>query len=314
MIAEYAPVKHRNIAISMMQIAYPIGAVVSGFVVAWALPIWGWRAIFLIGGLTTLVLIPLVIVALPESVHFLVDRRPPDALGRLNRILARMRQPRLAELPPLPRGTPERTGMQDLLSSEYRRTSLLLLSAFFMCMLTLYFVLSWTPKVITDSGMDPRLGVYGGTVVNAGGIIGTLLMGYLSGFYGLRRVVVSIYLLQALLMMTFAYVIGSAAFLVLLVTALLGACAHGGMIGLYASSAWLYPTRLRSTGLGWAIGLGRTGAILGPYIAGLLMSLGWSREAYFMVMATPLLFAALAIAMIRSPLLGAQRRSKQPAT
>ncbi len=308
LVAEYAPLKHRNMAISTLMISYPIGAILAGVIVAWVMPVWGWRAVFLAGGLATLVIIPLLFVLLPESVHFLVDRRPPDALPRVNRILARMRRDPIEALPPREVDDDAPPSAVELLAPEYRRRTLLLLTAFFMCTLVVYFVLSWTPKIIIDAGMGSAQGIYGGTILNAGGIAATLLMGYLFGLYGLRRVLVTIYLLQAALMIVFAYVVGGPVYLVLLIAGLLGGCTHAGIVGLYTCSAWLFPTRLRSTGLGWAIGLGRSGAVIGPYLAGLLMSFGWSREAYFIVMGTPILLAALAVWLIPFPKVGSLER------
>ena len=308
LVAEYAPLKHRNMAISTLMISYPIGAILAGVIVAWVMPVLGWRAVFLAGGLATLVLIPLLFVLLPESAHFLLDRRPPDALSRVNRILARMRRDPIEALPPREVDDDAPPSAVELLAPEYRRRTVLLLTAFFMCTLVVYFVLSWTPKIIIDSGMSTELGIYGGTILNVGGIAATLLMGYLFGLYGLRRVLVTIYLLQAALMIVFAYVVGGPAYLVLMIAGLLGGCTHAGIVGLYTCSAWLFPTRLRSTGLGWAIGLGRSGAVIGPYLAGLLMSFGWSREAYFIVMGTPILLAALAVWMIPFPKVGSLER------
>ena len=304
LVAEYAPLKHRNMAISTLMIAYPIGAILAGVIVAWIMPVWGWRAVFLAGGLATLVIMPLLFLLLPESVHFLIDRRPRDALSRVNRILARMHLDPIEAMPPREVADDAPPSASELLAPEYRWRFLLLLTAFFMCTLVVYFVLSWTPKIIIDAGMGSELGIYGGTILNAGGIAATLLMGYLFGLYGLRRVLVTIYLLQAGLMIVFAYVVGGPVYLVLLITGLLGGCTHAGIVGLYTCSAWLFPTRLRSTGLGWAIGLGRSGAVIGPYLAGLLMSFGWSREAYFIVMGTPILLAAVAVWMIPFPKVG----------
>ena len=308
LVAEYAPLKHRNMAISTLMICYPLGAILAGVIVAWIMPVWGWRAVFLAGGLATLVIMPLLFFLLPESVHFLIDRRPCDALSRVNRILARMHRPPIAAMPPREVDDETPPSAVELLAPAYRRCTVLLMTAFFMCTLVVYFVLSWTPKIIIDAGMSSKLGIYGGTILNVGGIAGTLLMGYLFGLYGLRRVLVSIYLLQAALMIVFAYVVGGPVYLVLLIAGLLGGCTHAGIVGLYTCSAWLFPTRLRSTGLGWAIGLGRSGAVIGPYLAGLLMSFGWSREAYFIVMGTPILLAALAVWMIPFPKVGSLER------
>jgi MFS family permease len=199
------------------------------------------------------------------------------------------------------------SGLWRILSPEYWRRTVLLVTAFFMTMLVFYFILSWTPAILQAAGLEAKYSVLGGTLLNVGGILGILTMGYLSAEYGLRRVLLSIFLLEAIFMALFAVTAGSEPIIAMAVVFFLGGCAHGGIVGLYATAAWIFPTALRATGLGWALGLGRSGAIVGPYLAGFLMALGWSRETYFFVLGLPLILAALALAVIQGDGLSAKQ-------
>jgi MFS family permease len=119
-----------------------------------------------------------------------------------------------------------------------------------------------------------------------------LLLGYMSERFGLYRLIIAFFLLAAVSMVAFALIEASPVVLLVLAFAL-GFFTVGGMIGLYSASAAIYSTMLRSTGLGWGIGIGRLGAILGPNIAGALIGIGWEQADYFLLLALPLLVAAI---------------------
>jgi MFS family permease len=119
-----------------------------------------------------------------------------------------------------------------------------------------------------------------------------LLLGYFSERFGLHRLIISFFLMAAISMVVFA-LMDAAAMVLLLLAFALGFFTIGGMIGLYSLAADLYPTTLRNTGLGWGIGIGRLGAILGPNVAGVLMGIGWQQSDYFLLLALPLVFAMM---------------------
>lgn len=291
MVAEYAPGRSRNFAISFLQSGYALGGLAGGVLAAALIPAFGWQAVFITGGLATLVMIAFVLTLMPESLHFLVERRPRGALTQVNRILARLGRSPLAELPLLAEKSPP-PGIREIFAPALKRTTLLLWLSFFMSMLTLYFLLLWTPQIIVNAGLPTNQGIIVGAVLNVGGLVGMLLLGYLSERLGLYRLIMFFFLLAAASMVAFALIEASP--VVLLVLAfLLGFFTVGGMIGLYSASAQIYPTTLRSTGLGWGIGIGRLGAILGPNLAGALMGIGWEQVDYFLLLAVPLLIAVV---------------------
>ena len=124
------------------------------------------------------------------------------------------------------------------------------------------------------------------------------MSGYLSQIFGLKRTISSFLLLTALVMMLFGFAQGSATILPLF--GLIGFLIQGGFVGLYAVAARLYPTEIRTTGVGWAIGAGRTGAIAGPFVGGLLIAYGLSIGTNFRWFAIPLILAGIFTLLIKS--------------
>lgn len=291
MVAEYSSDRRRSFAVSFLQSGYPIGALAGGLIAALLIPAFGWQMVFIIGGASTLVMVVVVLLFLPESLHYLLEQRPKNALSQVNRILSRLGHRSISDLPQMLENSPP-ASIKEIFSPALKTNTLLLWLSFFMSMLTLYFLLLWTPQIIVNAGLPKEQGILVGAMLNGGGLIGMLLLGYFAERFGLHRLIIGFFLMAALTMVAFALVDASATVLLLLAFAL-GFFAVGGMIGLYSVAADLYPTSLRNTGLGWGIGIGRLGAILGPYVAGVLMSIGWEQADYFLVLALPLVFAIL---------------------
>ena len=292
MVAEYSSDRRRNFAISFLQSGYPIGALAGGLIAAPLIPAFGWQVVFILGGLSTLVMVAVVLLFMPESLHFLMAQRPANALQQVNRVLSRLGHSMITELPTLTGKAPPPASIGQILSPSLKTNTLLLWLSFFMSMLTLYFLLLWTPQIIVNAGLPKDQGILVGASLNAGGLLGMLLLGYFSERFGLYRLIIGFFLLAALSMVAFALIDASATVLLVLAF-VLGFFTIGGMIGLYSAAAGLYPTTLRNTGLGWGIGIGRLGAILGPNVAGVLIGIGWEQADYFLLLALPLVFAML---------------------
>ena len=168
-----------------------------------------------------------------------------------------------------------------------------------MSFATLYFLTMWIPKLATNAGLALNLAIYAGTVFNLGAFFGIVTQGYLSGRLGLQRVICGFLIATALLMAGFSFVSGSGWVLVLF--GLIGFGVQGGFVGMYSLAAKLYPTHVRATGVGWAVGAGRIGAVVGPLVGGMLISSGWSMSANFNAFAIPALLAGLITVLIRVP-------------
>lgn len=296
--AEYAPDRKRNLVVGFVMAGYTIGAFGTGLIAAEVIPLFGWRTMFVIAGAASLVTLPLLLWLLPESLDFLARVRPANALGKINRILARMDMSPLSELPALEDSVETAANVPALLHRERRLSTVMLWSAFFMSFATLYFLLSWIPKLAAATGIALDLAIYAGAVFNLGAFFGICLQGWLSLTFGLQRTIAVFMFAAAALMLLFGFV--TAPWLVLLMFGLIGFTVQGGFVGLYAVAARLYPTELRNTGIGWAIGLGRFGAVAGPIAGGFLIAAGLGLVGNFVVFALPMCLAGLLTLLIRA--------------
>jgi len=291
--SEYSSGRWRSATVSLQVTGYPLGATVGGIIGAWLLGAFGWRSMFLFGGVCSAVMIPVVLWRLPESLDYLLARRPPDALKKLNLLLMKMERAPLTELPH-EEATKVEGGLGSLFKDHLGGATLRIWGAFFLQMLSFYFVLSWTPRLLVQAGMSAQQGVTGGVLLNLGGIIGGSIFAWLSVKRGLKPLSIACFLLTALTMAAYANLATS--FLPAVITAsLIGAVIFSAMASLYAMAPLLYPAEIRSTGMGWSIGIGRLGAILAPITAGMLIDSGWESLHLYYVFAVPVLIAALAV-------------------
>ena len=297
MAAEFAPNRQRNLILGTVLAGYPIGATLFGLVAAEIIPQFGWRSIFVAAGITTLITFPIVWFLLPESLTFLLRTKPVDGLAKVNSILKRMGHSEVTELPQA-EGQIQARGVSSLFGEDLTRSTTLLWSAFFMCFAALYFLTSWIPKLASEAGLALELAIYAGAIFNFGAVIGIATSGYLSQLLGLRRTIAMFLMLAAAVMAAFGF--ASESVLILILFAFIGFFVQGGFVGLYAVAARLYVTEVRTTGIGWAIGAGRTGAIVGPYIGGLLIAAGLGIAANFRWFALTLILAGVFTLMIRS--------------
>jgi MFS transporter, AAHS family, 4-hydroxybenzoate transporter len=207
-----------------------------------------------------------------------------------------MNEPLLTALPELPKEEKVNTSILTLLSSDLKKPTILLAIAIFMAFATLYFLTNWIPKLASSAGLSLSLAIYAGTVFNLGSIAGIVTQGYLSSKFGLQRTICGFLVIAAVLMMIFGWFTGSD--LLLLIFGLIGFTMQGGFVGLYGLAARLYPTAIRATGVGLALGLGRAGAILGPLVGGQLIGAGFSMSANFMIFALPLVISGVTTLLI----------------
>ena len=290
--AEYSPDKYRAFSVAAVTSGYPLGAMMTSVVAGFIVPEYGWRSMFWFGGVLTLGMIVVAWAFIPESLKYLFDRRPAHVLDRVNAILKNLKKDTLTEMPEVVTSKHEQKAgffrnILRLLAKEQRRTTLILWTAFFLCFSTLYFLMSWIPKLVEDSGFDATIGRDAFFLFNLGGVIGIFLMGWASTKFKLTDLICWMLLAAAVLMVIFATVPDQLN-LLLLLTLLIGVLAQGGFVGLYGAAAIAYPTNIRGTGIGWSIGLGRSGAVLGPAVAGYLIAAGLDMSANYYIFAIPL--------------------------
>lgn len=296
--SEYAPVKTKDFWVSFVMSGYPIGAVLSGLAAAQIIPAYGWRAMFQVAGVATLITLPLIYFYLAESLDFLLKKQPQGALEKANIILTKMNRAILEALPPLSMERLEKASVASLLTPERRTPTLQLWTALFMAFASLYFLTTWIPKLASSAGLSMELAIYAGTVFNLGAWLGIMTQGYLSSRFGLRRTIFGFLLVTAVLMILFGFFKGSS--LILVLFGLIGFGVQGGFVGMYAVAARMYPTEIRSTGVGLAMSSGRLGGIAGPLLGGFLIGAGMSMATSFIIFAIPTLIAGIATLMLKS--------------
>ena len=298
LVVEYSSAKRRTLSVSILYLGYPLGATLGGLIAQYNIERMGWRVFFLYGGALTGALLPVVLWKLPESLDYLLSRQPRNALAEANRLIGKLRCAPLDALPPKPPAS-GRQPVSLLFSAEYRRQTALLWVSFFASLLVIYFLIGWTPQILVDAGLPLDRSILGGILLNAGGGAGMLVLGVLAARHSLHRLIAIYFSLGAVFMAIFAL---SSVSLTLLtaVTAAIGFFTYGSLIGLYALAAQQYPPSARSTGVGWAIGVGRIGSIAGPYAAGLMIGWGWERSTYYLVLAAPLAVGAAAVLLTRA--------------
>lgn len=301
--SEYASTRWRGLAIGLYTAGYGIGATLGGVAARGMLADLGWRSVFVAGGVATGIALILLVVLLPESVDFLVQRRPRQAVERINRILGRLGQPAITSdaLEAAPRPTTRhRSGNPGvLLSADLRRSTLLIWVAFLATMFGFYFVNSWTPQLLVTSGMSEADAVTAGMMLALGGTAGSVLYGLVASRLDSRLVLIGFTVLSALTMVVF---ITSTALLTiaLIIGVLVGALINGCIAGLYTITPAVYGTEIRSTGMGWAIGIGRIGAILSPMLAGRLLDASWTPVNLYVGAAVVVAISAVALLFLRT--------------
>jgi benzoate transport len=294
LVAEYAGKKYRGIAIAIFQLGFATGAFLSGFIAAYLLDIANWRYIFGFGAMTSFLFIP-IILSLPESNSFLAKSNKPNALILINKGRQKFGLRLLKDLPINEEGksvSKKKNNSLALLSTEYWLKTVLICSCFFMLLTLLYFMLTWTPKILVDMGFSEADGNRGGRLINLTGMLGVLVIGLFS-LRVLPSMIVGLYLAMLSLVLLFFGVLSPLVGGVFVLIGVAGFMLHGSMIGLYSTVPALYPVELRATGTGWAIGLSRLGAVLGPALAGILLDRGWLIMDLFKVYSILAAFAAI---------------------
>jgi benzoate transport len=295
MAAEFANARRRDFAVSMMAIGYPAGGVLGGWASAELLRSHGWESIFVLGGLATLALIPVVLLLLPESVNWLAASGRADALVRVNAVLRRLGH---SEARSLGEAEGPKPGLRACLQTPLLGKTLALTAMYALHMMTYYYALGWVPSLVTSQGFDQASAAMVAVVMNLGGIAGGIVVGLLAPRLGIRRILAMGLVGSAGAVILFGAVPGSLA-LLRCAGIVLGFFGNGAIIGLYALVVRVYPATLRAGGTGLVIGFGRIGAALGPLIAGQALAFGANRLTTSTIMAAGSLLAVLALLALR---------------
>ncbi|MFC4002491.1 MFS transporter [Prauserella oleivorans] len=312
--SEFSNTKNRGLAIGIYTAGYGIGATLASLVARSTVG-GDWRTVFYVGGFGTLLALIVIAVLLPESVAFLEQRRPQDALERINRTLARMRMDSISEAD-LDQGAAAGKNARQSGSRWLKQLltpTILLWIVFITIMFGFYFVNSWTPTLLTEEGLSESAAVTAGMAISIGGTVGSVLYGLAARLRPPRVVLIGFSLLSAGMMIVFI-LSTSILWLGFGIGVLVGALINGCIAGAYTVGPLLYPSTVRSVGMGWALGMGRIGAILSPTIAGVLKDAGASATQLYVGAAAVVALCALALVAVRKHEPDYTPATKEPAT
>jgi AAHS family 4-hydroxybenzoate transporter-like MFS transporter len=296
--SEYVPKARRPSVVSLLWAGFPLGGVVGGLLGSWIIPAYGWQSIFLVGGVLPILLSMILAMALPESVSFLVaagtsEDRISGALRRVFpdvSIAGETRYELASEIAP-------RTTVLELFRSGRTVGTLLLWASFFFAFMILVTNSSWSPILLRRVGIAPEQTALALALFNFGSLFGSAAAGMLLSRFGVLRVLSPTLMLGA---MAYATVGWSAPSLDAVMVAeglfgLLLGCASSGLIAL---AAIYYPVVIRSTGVGWATGIGRLGSVAGPLAVGQMVSAQWGVPTIFLAAGGSVLIGAAASALM----------------
>jgi AAHS family 4-hydroxybenzoate transporter-like MFS transporter len=293
--AEYAPKRVRTTMTAIMYLGFPIGVGSGGFIAAEIIPVYGWQAMFVIGGAVPLILLPLAAIALPESIRFLVVRG--DRPGEVARLLNKMTGGNAYTASDSYTVAEERTRgfpVKQLFAEGRGVDTALLWIAFFCNLLIIYSLNAWLPTVLKETGVPLGTTFRLTGSLSWGGVVSILLLGPVVDRLGATGVVTCLFVGAAIAVVGIGWAGGSVPLLAITIVAA-GGCITAGQSFCNILAAALYPTTMRSTGIAWALGVGRAGTMLGPIVGSLMLAAKMAPAAILYSTAIPAAVAAVAI-------------------
>ncbi len=292
MTSEFAPRRVRSMMIATAFGGFPLGAVLGGFLSIRLIGDFGWEAVFIAGGAAPLLLVPILLWLLPESPRFLL--RSDTEEHALRRVMDAIRPGGVAPGTRFVADEPvvSHSGFAALFRDGRALSTSLLWAVFFMSLLIIYFLMSWLPLIVKERGLPIDMAITAAIALNLGGAFGGVVLGRMIDQFAPYAVLAVAYVVGAAAIVALG-ASGAVATLILPIAFVAGFCTIGTQTGLSAFTTNLYPTDLRSTGIGTALAVGRIGSIVGPTAGGALMAAGRPVGEVFMVVAVPPIFAAL---------------------
>ena len=291
---EYSSKRLKSFSVGLLSAGYGLGATLGGLLAVYLIGSFGWRYVFLFGGIATFVGLLLSIRYLPESIDYLLYKQPKQALEKLNMIAKKMGHQIMENLPAQALKPTGKSTIKKIFNEKYLMQTLILWFSMFFILFGFYFVMGWTPKIIASSGLGNESGVTIGMMISAGGMIGALALGVLSTKF--RVFHVQVFFLCATALSVFIFVNSTATPNLLILSAIiLGLFINGCLAGIYSISTGIYEADVRSTGVGFATGIGRFGGISSPIIAGYFLDQGMAPLSLYGLFSVIFIIAAIGI-------------------
>ena len=313
--SEYAPKRRRATVVTFVGSGISLGAIGAGIAAANVIAPYGWRAVFIIGGVLPLLLAAVLWRGLPESLRFaaLVPGREAEARRLLRALAPDAAQDKHTRIVS---GDADgaKTTVADLFREQRGMATVLLWVAFFMSLLNVYFAINWLPTSLTSTGFDVTQAAVMTTFYHVGGVGGTYALGLLMDRLGAHRMQIFAMLVAAVGLYVFATVTGMSQWATTTVLVFMGFGIVGGQVGVNALASMTYPVAMRSTGLGWALGVGRVGSILGPSIGGYMLASAHDPRGVYLVCIVPTLVGIGAVALLKRRTAEAAARERAAAS
>jgi AAHS family 4-hydroxybenzoate transporter-like MFS transporter len=302
--SEYAPKRHRASLVMFVSSGISLGAIGVGFAAARLISSHGWHSVFVAGGVLPLVLAAALYGWLPESLRFLAALPHARARAEASRLLLEIK-PDLAPLgTDLRVQSGDREGgkatVADLFAEHRGAATVLIWIAFFMSLLNVYLAINWLPTSLNASGFSLPQAAVITSMYHVGGVLGTYACGLLMDRLGARPILIFAFLLAVAGFYTFATAPAMPQWSTTLLLMATGFGVIGGQVGITTLASMIYPVPIRSTGLGWALGIGRVGSIVGPTVGGLMIATALDAKHVYLVCVVPALIGAACIALLRS--------------
>ncbi len=298
--SEYAPKPRRATVVTFVGSGISLGAIGSGIAAAQLIAPYGWRAVFIVGGVLPLLLAAALWLGLPESLRFAALL--PGHQAEARRLLAKLtRGTPLGEDVRVVSGDTQggRATLADLFKEQRVATTVLLWIAFFMSLLNVYLAINWLPTSLTSSGFTVTEAAVMTTFYHVGGVVGTYVLGLAMDKLGAHRMQIFAMLVSVAGLYVFATLAGMTQWETTAVLMLAGFGVVGGQVGVNALASMTYPVAMRSTGLGWALGVGRVGSIVGPTIGGLMLASAHDPRSVYLVCIAPSVVGIAAVALLK---------------
>jgi MFS transporter, AAHS family, vanillate permease len=296
-VAEFSNTRRRDLNVAIMSIGYPVGAALGGFITSTGLSLAEWRSVFLFGATVTTVMMPIVYFLMPESVHWLARKQPDGALQRINQTLSRLGHQTVTALPAVS-AEARKLSTNEIFRPGLLATTVLVTLAYFFHITTFYYIVKWVPKIIVDMGFAPSSAGYVLSWLNVGGATGGTVLGLLSMRFGVKPLTIGVMLLSTIAVTLFGRSPADLTKLTL-ICMVAGFCTNASITGMYAIFAKAFPTHVRASGTGFAVGVGRGGSVLAPAIAGFLFAANFSLPTVSLLMGLGSLVAAAVLLNLR---------------
>lgn len=298
--SEYSSTKWRSLTVCLLSTGYALGATLGGILAIYLDKSFGWSSVFLIGGIATLIAAIITNLWLPESVYFLINKQPKGYQKELKKLQDRLKLPNISDIKPSVIDVGKnKSSIKSVFQKQYFSSTIFLWIAMFTMMFGFYYILTWTPKILSSSGMSNVEGISAGVIINFGAVIGTLIFGFLGAKYKIKPLQVIFLVLTALFTVVFAFSLQDLK-LALLIGLIVGIFGVGSKAGIQVVAPQIYDSSNRATGVGLAIGIGRLGSMLSPIVAGLLLDFGWVPKSLFIFASLFFIVSMISLVLLKS--------------